>query len=556
MLNQVKYGVLNLKNKKILGSISIVLFLLSLSFCLIPVSAPVVSAQTSTVLYDGSNPSWWSSGGTLSGTLGVSISPSTSIVEGSCPASLQVNLTSGSYGQIEVGHNYHTSPQNWSTYTYLSFYFYGLNSSNEIVVGLEAPNQKNLIDYFFTDNFLGWQQMNFPIQANTNTSQILVVGTPNLSDITEVGWFFYNEPYVYYIDNVTLEGAPTVSISPTSATLDVGQSQLFTATPSDGSGSYTGYQWYVNGSAQSGQTASTFSFVPASAGSYSVTATVTDSLNEISAQSNAATVTVNSAPTVTIAPGTATLDVGQSQLFTATASGGSGSYSGYQWYVNGSAQSGQTASTFSFAPVAAGSYSVTATVTDSLDATSVQSNAAVVTASVIVTPTLVSTHPLTVTATSSSGTSVTVTAGASVTCTATVSGGTAPYYYQWVVYVSPNSTVNSYLTGQTSAKVNVSQTVPGTYHYFVIVFDSKVQIATSNYVTLTVTSSSPTPSPTPTTTPTPTPTLTPTATKTAFVLVAVDLLIVVIVIIIVSIFIILAWHGRRLNKKTQQTQTT
>jgi hypothetical protein len=250
-------------------------------------------------------------------------------------------------------------------------------------------------------------------------------------------------------------------------------------------------------------------------------------------------------PTVIVSPASWTMDVGQSQLFTATPSGGSGTIH-YQWYLDGSAV-GSDSSTYTFSK-SAGSYSVTCKVTDSADTpvTSPASNAVSVTVNPTSTPTPTPTatpQPLTATTTSSSGTSVTVTAGNSVTYTATVSGGAAPYHYQWVVYVSPNSTVNGWLTGQTSTKLNASQTVPGTYTYFLLVFDASGQVTTSNRVTLTVTQSSPTPSPTPT----PTPTLTPTATPIAFVFSAVDWLIVVIVIIIVLILIILAWYRRRRN---------
>ena len=68
----------------------------------------------------------------------------------------------------------------------------------------------------------------------------------------------------------------------------------------------------MGGSAQSGAMASKFTFVHASAGSYFITATVTDSLGTISAQSTAATVTVASAtvtptPTSTSTPTPATL---------------------------------------------------------------------------------------------------------------------------------------------------------------------------------------------------------------------------------------------------------
>ncbi len=85
--------------------------------------------------------------------------------------------------------------------------------------------------------------------------------------------------------------------------------------------------------------------------------------------------------TVSIAPvGPVTLHVGKVQTFTATASGGSGNYTSYQWYVDGVAQSGATASTFNYTAASTGTYKITATVTDSLGATSAKSTAAAVTA--------------------------------------------------------------------------------------------------------------------------------------------------------------------------------
>jgi len=131
-----------------------------------------------------------------------------------------------------------------------------------------------------------------------------------------------------------IPGALAVSVSPFLWTMDIGQTELFTATPNGGSGSYTSYQWYVNGSAQSSQIVPTFSFTPVSAGSYLITATVTDNSNTTSPQSTAALVTVNASPTVSITPvGPLTMNAGQKQTFTATPSGGSGTIH-YQWYVN------------------------------------------------------------------------------------------------------------------------------------------------------------------------------------------------------------------------------
>jgi hypothetical protein len=174
------------------------------------------------------------------------------------------------------------------------------------------------------------------------------------------------------------------------------------------------------------------------------------------------------------------------------------------------------------------------------------------------TPTPVSTPPpLSATAKSSSGVSVTVAAGNSVTLTATVSGGTSPYSYQWVLYVSPSSSLNSFVSGGTSSTLKASQTAPGTYTYFVLITDANGLVAVSNKVTLTVTSSSTTPTPTTTSTSTPTPA--PTATVAPFVFTAADWLwlIVAIVIIIALILILLVWYLRRrkLTVTVQNSQT-
>ena len=256
---------------------------------------------------------------------------------------------------------------------------------------------------------------------------------------------------------------PTVTVSPTSWAMDVGQSTTFTATPSGGTGTYTSYQWYVNSVAQSGQTASTFNYSPASSGSYLITATVTDSLGVTSPQSTAATVTVNSAPTVSVSPSSWTMDVGQSKAFSATPSEGSGTYMSYQWYVDGAAQIGQTSSTFSYSPASSGSYSITVTVTDSSGATSAQSAAGTVTVnSALVAPT----------ASASIGT---VDQGQTSALSSTaVTTGTSPYTYQWL-QKAPGASSYSAISGATSSSYSFAtrgSTTTGSWSFELQVTDS------------------------------------------------------------------------------------
>ena len=118
--------------------------------------------------------------------------------------------------------------------------------------------------------------------------------------------------------------------------------------------------------------------------------TVTDSLGVTSALSSAATVTVAASPTVSITPvGPLTMDVGQVQTFTATASGGSGTIN-YQWYLDGSAVSALTVQVILIL-LRRASHSVTCKVTDSASTpvTSPASNAVSVTVnSALVAPTV------------------------------------------------------------------------------------------------------------------------------------------------------------------------
>jgi hypothetical protein len=76
--------------------------------------------------------------------------------------------------------------------------------------------------------------------------------------------------------NVTIN-APSVTISPPSASIYLGYSRTFTATVSDDKPPYS-YQWYLNGSAVSGATSASWTFTPSSIGDYTVYVTVTDSV--------------------------------------------------------------------------------------------------------------------------------------------------------------------------------------------------------------------------------------------------------------------------------------
>ncbi|MCJ7768681.1 dockerin type I domain-containing protein, partial [Candidatus Bathyarchaeota archaeon] len=120
---------------------------------------------------------------------------------------------------------------------------------------------------------------------------------------------------------------------------------------------------------------SSWTFTPASTGSYQVYLNVTDSLN-VKAKSNTAIVTTNPVPSVSISPSSVVIEIAQSQLFTSTVSGGTIPHS-YQWYLNGTLVSGATSGSWTFTPASAGSYTVYAKVTDAVGMQATSNNATV-----------------------------------------------------------------------------------------------------------------------------------------------------------------------------------
>ena len=261
---------------------------------------------------------------------------------------------------------------------------------------------------------------------------------------------------------VTVNPWPTVSITPTSVVMDMGQSVTFTSTVSGGTPPYT-YQWYLNDVPVTGATSPTWTFTPTSPGSYTVYVNVTDS-GDPTVKSNVASVTVNLPLSVSISPTSVTMDVGQSQTFTSSVSGGTSPYS-YQWYLNGAPISGATSPSWTFTPTSPGSYIVYVNVTDNVGVTA-KSN----TASVTVNPSL---------AVTISPTSMTMDLDQSKTFTSTVSGGVSPYSYRWYL----NDTA---VPGATASSWTFSPTSTGFYTVYVNVTDNVGATAKSNTADVTV----------------------------------------------------------------------
>jgi hypothetical protein len=170
-----------------------------------------------------------------------------------------------------------------------------------------------------------------------------------------------------YVNSATLTftvyADPVVnSLTASPASVDLGQQTTFTTVASFGSGGFS-YAWSGLPSGCS-STSSSITCSPGTAGTFTVSVTVTDS-NGVSAVSSPLSFTVFADPTITTPTTNRTsADVGQSITFTSTSSGGSGGNT-YAWAGLPTGCTSSDSLTVSCTPGASGTFEVKVTVTDS-----------------------------------------------------------------------------------------------------------------------------------------------------------------------------------------------
>src|SRR5438874_1930653 len=172
--------------------------------------------------------------------------------------------------------------------------------------------------------------------------------------------------------------APTITRQPASQTVSAGQRATFTVTAT-GTAPLS-YQWQRNGTAIGAATAASYTTPATMTSSSEERRTVVVSNAAGSVTSNAAALTVNSAPvapTITTQPASQMVTAGQTATFTVTATGTAPL--SYQWQRNGTAIGGATAASYTTPATVTSDSGAQFTVVVSNAVGSVTSNAAALT---------------------------------------------------------------------------------------------------------------------------------------------------------------------------------
>ncbi len=158
-------------------------------------------------------------------------------------------------------------------------------------------------------------------------------------------------------------GDPTASTPSSSKfSVDVNQPVTYGETPSGGASSYYRYSWNGLPTSCPSANASALPCTPSNVGTYTIGVTVTDA-NGYAVSSPSLNFIVHANPTITLAENRTVLDIGESILFWANATGGSGTYS--IWYQGLPCATANT-SALTCVPTATGTFTITAHVNDTL----------------------------------------------------------------------------------------------------------------------------------------------------------------------------------------------
>jgi len=405
-------------------------------------------------------------------------------------------IDNGASGPLELGVSFKSDVS--GTITGVRFYKSSANTGTH-VGRLWGPKGALLASVTFTgETASGWQQANFstPVVITANNVYVasygLTIGhfSANWGYFTSAG--YNNAPLHalqtpngvygtlgthpvsthqaanYWVDVVfkaTSSTAPSISSQPASKTVILGQTASFSVTATGTTP--LSYQWQKNGAAISGATSSSYTTPATTSTDNGAQFAVVVSNNVGKVTSSSATLTVNSAPSITAQPTSKTVTAGQSATFAVTATGSAPL--SYQWQKNGTAISGATSTSYTTPAetIADNGAQFSAVVSNTVG--SVTSSAAALTVNAATVAPSITAQPA----------SQTVTAGQTASFSVTVTG-TAPLTYQWKKNGTAISgaTSSGYTTPATTSSDSGAQ--------FTVAVSNTAGSITSSAATLTV----------------------------------------------------------------------
>jgi hypothetical protein len=186
-----------------------------------------------------------------------------------------------------------------------------------------------------------------PIESSTGGPEQLVFSSDSSLDL--------NPTYIGLSD-LKLQASTNATVNP----VEVEHATTIMASTSGGSGVYTSYRWGGLPKGCNGD-GSSFVCVPSAPGGFTVWVNITDSDGNWVNSSFA--LAVNPTLTASLSATINSIDVGQATTISAEASGGSGSYSNYQWFGLPGECAG-TGASIVCTPVETGTFTITVNVTD------------------------------------------------------------------------------------------------------------------------------------------------------------------------------------------------
>jgi parallel beta-helix repeat protein len=160
---------------------------------------------------------------------------------------------------------------------------------------------KNVILSYKTDGSITWTNLTMLYNATLGLYEAAIPESPSGTTICYKIIAYDNADNVAVNDNAgqyysyTVNPPPlSASITPLSASINIGESLTFTSTVSGGYTPYN-YQWYLNGAPVSGETSSSWPFTPTTSGIHYVHLKITDAKGNTT-QSETAHITVAAVP--------------------------------------------------------------------------------------------------------------------------------------------------------------------------------------------------------------------------------------------------------------------